>query len=232
MLYFVIGLVILLVGGYLYGKFTDKQFGPDDTRSTPAVAKQDGVDFVPMKAWKNTLINLLNIAGTGPVLGPIQGILFGPIAFLTIPIGCVLAGAVHDYFNGMIATRNGGAQMPKIITKYLGKGTRGIYLIFSSILLMLVGVVFVYTPGDLIVGDILKQPTAATNSVVWIVYGLMRTRDAVSPNIAGSQVMFSLIGFGLLYSLLLIVGLYLMIYHIRKGPDPAGTPAPNTTSST
>lgn len=87
MLYFVIGLVILLVGGYLYGKFTDKQFGPDDTRSTPAVAKQDGVDFVPMKAWKNTLINLLNIAGTGPVLGPIQGILFGPIAFLTIPIG-------------------------------------------------------------------------------------------------------------------------------------------------
>ena len=173
MLYFVIGLVILLVGGYLYGKFTDKQFGPDDTRSTPAVAKQDGVDFVPMKAWKNTLINLLNIAGTGPVLGPIQGILFGPIAFLTIPIGCVLAGAVHDYFNGMIATRNGGAQMPKIITKYLGKGTRGIYLIFSSILLMLVGVVFVYTPGDLIVGDILKQPTAATNSVVWIVYGLI-----------------------------------------------------------
>ena len=173
MVYFVIGLVILLVGGFLYSKYVDKQFAPDDNRPTPATAKQDGVDFVPMKTWKNTLINLLNIAGTGPVLGPIQGILFGPIAFLTIPIGCVLAGAVHDYFNGMIATRNGGAQMPKIVTKYLGKGTKGIYLIFSSILLLLVGVVFVYTPGDLIVGDILKQSTAATNSVVWIVYALI-----------------------------------------------------------
>ena len=173
MLYFGIGLVILLVGGFLYGKYTEKQFAPDDNRQTPATAKQDGVDYVPMSTWKNALINLLNIAGTGPVLGPIQGILFGPIAFLTIPIGCVLAGAVHDYFNGMIATRNGGAQMPKIVTKYLGKGTRGIYLIFSSILLMLVGVVFVYTPGDLIVGDILKQSTAATNWVLWLVYGLI-----------------------------------------------------------
>ncbi|MGI6694632.1 MAG: carbon starvation protein A [Christensenellales bacterium] len=170
MVYLVIGLVILVVGGFLYGKFVEKQFGPDDNRPTPAFAKQDGVDFVPMKSWKNTLINLLNIAGTGPVLGPIQGILFGPIAFLTIPIGCVLAGAMHDYFNGMIATRNGGAQMPRIVTKYLGNKVKGLYLVFSSILLLLVGVVFVYTPGDLIVGDILGKSTAASNWVVWVVY--------------------------------------------------------------
>ncbi|HSK68710.1 MAG TPA: carbon starvation CstA family protein [Candidatus Limnocylindria bacterium] len=167
-----IGLAILLVGGWAYGKYCERVFGPDD-RQTPAYAKRDGVDYVPMKGWKNTLINLLNIAGTGPVLGPIQGILFGPIALITIPLGCVLAGAMHDYFNGMIATRNGGAQMPKIVSKYLGKQTKAVYLVFSSILLMLVGVVFVYTPGDLIVGDILRQPTAVTNWVVWLVYGLI-----------------------------------------------------------
>ncbi len=173
MVYLVVGLAILVIGGFIYGKYVEKQFGPDDSRPTPAYAKQDGVDFVPMSGWKNTLINLLNIAGTGPVLGPIQGILFGPIAFITIPVGCVLAGAMHDYFNGMIATRNGGAQMPRIVTKYLGKKVNGLYLVFSSILLMLVGVAFVYTPGDLIVGDLLKQSTAANNSVVWIVYGLI-----------------------------------------------------------
>ncbi|MDI9505754.1 MAG: carbon starvation CstA family protein, partial [Bacillota bacterium] len=109
----IVGLLILVVGGWAYGKYCEKQFAPDD-RQTPAYAKGDGVDYVPIKGWKNTLINLLNIAGTGPVLGPIQGILFGPIALITIPIGCVLAGAMHDYFNGMIATRNGGAQMPRI----------------------------------------------------------------------------------------------------------------------
>ena len=172
MVLLLIGLAILLVGGWAYGKYCEKVFGPDD-RKTPAYTKADGVDYVPMKGWKNTLINLLNIAGTGPVLGPIQGILFGPIALITIPLGCVLAGAMHDYFNGMIATRNGGAQMPKIVSKYLGRKTKGVYLIFSSILLMLVGVVFVYTPGDLIVGDILRLPTVATNWVVWLVYGII-----------------------------------------------------------
>lgn len=172
MVYLLVGLAILVVGGWLYGKYVEKQFGPDD-RPTPAIAKRDDVDYVPIKGWKNTLINLLNIAGTGPVLGPIQGILFGPIALITIPIGCVLAGAMHDYFNGMIATRNGGAQMPKIVTKYLGRGSKGLYLVFSSILLLLVGVVFVYTPGDLIVGDILGQQAVASNWVLWAVYAVI-----------------------------------------------------------
>ena len=94
---FLIGIAILIVGGALYGRLVEKVFRPDD-RPTPAVTKQDGVDYVPMPKWKNSLINLLNIAGTGPILGPIQGILFGPIAFITIPIGCIIGGAVHDYF--------------------------------------------------------------------------------------------------------------------------------------
>ena len=91
---FITGLVILLLGGYLYGKFVEHVFKPDD-RETPAVRMKDGIDYVPMNKWKNALINLLNIAGTGPIFGPIQGILFGPIAFITIPIGCVISALLN-----------------------------------------------------------------------------------------------------------------------------------------
>ncbi|NLA13921.1 MAG: carbon starvation protein A [Tissierellia bacterium] len=169
MVTFLIGIIILVGGGILYGNFCEKVFGPDD-RETPAITKADGVDFVVMKKWKNSLINLLNIAGTGPVLGPIQGILFGPIAFITIPIGCVLAGSMHDYFSGMISMRNGGAQMPRLIKKYLGGKVFGFYNVVIWILMLLVGVVFVYTPGDLIVSEILRQEAVATNPTTWIVY--------------------------------------------------------------
>ena len=166
---FIIGLIILIVGGFFYGKFCEKVFGPDD-RPTPAIAKADGVDYVGMGKWRNSLIELLNIAGTGPILGPIQGILFGPVAFITIPIGCVLAGSMHDYFVGMLSMRNEGAQMPKMIGKYLGSKTHKIYNIVVWILLLLTGTVFIYTPGDLIVSDILGQDPSFDNPVLWIVY--------------------------------------------------------------
>lgn len=169
MLTFLIGLAILIVGGVAYAAFVDKQFGPDD-RQTPATAMADGVDFVPMNKWKNGLIELLNIAGTGPILGPLAGILFGPIAFIAIPVGCVLAGATHDYFAGMISMREDGAQMPLLIKKFLGNKTYQIYNIFLCFLMLLVGAVFIYTPGDLIVNDVLKQSTAASNPIVWVVY--------------------------------------------------------------
>ncbi len=167
---FLIGLAILIIGGIIYGKYCDNIFGPDN-RETPAVAKADGGEFVAMKTWKNSLVNLLNIAGTGPILGPIQGILFGPIAFITIPVGCVLAGSMHDYFVGMISMREGGAQLPRMIEKYLGKKIHGIYNIVVWILMILVGVVFVYTPGDLIVKELLGQDASAANPTMWIVYG-------------------------------------------------------------
>ena len=113
---FIIGLVILIGGAALYGRFCEKVFGPDD-RKTPAYTKEDGVDFVPMKGWKNSLINLLNIAGTGPIIGPIQGILFGPIAFWTIPIGNIIGGAMHDYFSRHdSACVTAAPQMPEMIT--------------------------------------------------------------------------------------------------------------------
>ena len=166
---FIIGLIILIVGGYFYGKYCEKVFGPDD-RTTPAIEKADGIDYVGMSKWKNGLIELLNIAGTGPILGPIQGVLFGPIAFITIPIGCVIAGSMHDYFVGMLSMRNGGDQMPKMIRKYLGEKTYKIYNVVVWILLLLVGTVFIYTPGDLIVSDILGQQPTIDNPVLWIVY--------------------------------------------------------------
>lgn len=170
MITFLIGLVILFGGGLLYGKYVEKVFGPDD-RPTPAISINDGVDYVPMRKRKNALIELLNIAGTGPILGPIQGILFGPIAFILIPIGCVLGGAMHDYFSGMISIRSNGKQMPALIKDHLGGKVYKIYNVFVIFLMILVGSVFIYTPGDLIVGSILKQSLDVNNPIVWIVYG-------------------------------------------------------------
>ncbi len=169
---FIIGLAILIVGGAVYGAVCEKVMKPGD-RKTPAVENYDGVDFVPMKKWKNSLIELLNIAGTGPILGPIQGILFGPVAFITIPIGCVIGGAFHDYMSGMISVRNGGEQMPSLIRRFLGKHTHAVYNVFVCLLMLLVGVVFIYTPGDLFVKQILKGDGSPSNPVLWIVYGVI-----------------------------------------------------------
>ena len=172
MVTFLIGLAILLVGGFLYGGFVQKIFKPD-SRPTPATTRRDGVDFVPMKKWKNSLIELLNIAGTGPILGAIQGILFGPVAFLLIPIGCVVAGAVHDYMCGMISIREQGAQMPGLISKFLGKGTFRFYNVFVCLLMLLVGAVFIYTPGDIAVTQLLGQSGGLDNPSLWIIYGII-----------------------------------------------------------
>ena len=172
MITFIIGLVILFVGGALYGKLCETVFGPDD-RETPAYAKQDGVDYVPMKTWRNSLINLLNIAGTGPILGPIQGILFGPIAFFAIPIGNVIGGSMHDYFSGMICTRDGGTQMPDFVKNYTNKAVFWLYDIFICILLLLVGAVFIYTPGDIATTQLFGWSGAPTDPTTWIVYAII-----------------------------------------------------------
>ena len=172
MVTFIIGLVILFVGAALYGKLCEHVFGPDD-RQTPAYTKGDGVDYVPMRGWKNSLINLLNIAGTGPILGPIQGILFGPIAFITIPIGNVIGGAMHDYFSGMICLRDGGTQMPDMIKKYSNKGVFAVYNVFLSLLLLLVGAVFVYTPGDIAATQVFGRTGAIDDWATWVIYGVI-----------------------------------------------------------
>ena len=172
MVTFLIGLAILFIGGGIYGAYCEKVFSPDD-RQTPAVLQNDGVDFVPMPKWKNSLIELLNIAGTGPILGPIQGILFGPIAFILIPLGCVLGGALHDYMSGMISLRCKGEQMPALIKKFLGQKIFPWYNAFVCLLMLLVGAVFIYTPGDLFVTGVLHSSSDSGNYLVWVVYGII-----------------------------------------------------------
>lgn len=172
MITFILGLVILIVGAMIYGRFCEKVFQPDD-RKTPAYTKQDGIDYVPMRGWKNSLINLLNIAGTGPIIGPIQGILFGPIAFITIPIGNIIGGAMHDYFSGMICLRDGGTQMPDMIRRYSNKGVYTFYQIFCSLLLLLVGVVFIYTPGDITATQVLGFDGEIISVSTWVIYGIV-----------------------------------------------------------
>ncbi len=173
MITFIIGLVILIVGAAIYGSFCERMMKPNASAQTPAIKLRDGVDYVPMNKWKNCLIELLNIAGTGPVLGPIQGILFGPIAFLTIPIGCVLGGAFHDYMSGMISIRNNGEQMPALVKRFLGKGVYSVYHVFICFLMLLVGTVFTYTPGDLLVGQIIGGDVSTLNPTVIAVYAVI-----------------------------------------------------------
>ena len=170
MLTFLTGLSILLIGGFLYGNFVERIFRPDN-RQTPAVKYADGVDYVPMNKIKNALINLLNIAGTGPIFGPIQGILFGPIAFITIPIGCIISGATHDYLSGMMSMRQDGAQMPAIMRKFLGTKVYHVYNIFLCFLMLLVGAVFTYTPGDLLAGQILHLD--GISIWTWVIYAVI-----------------------------------------------------------
>ena len=145
----------LVLGYFLYGKFIERVFGPDN-RPTPAVSKADGVDFIVLPGWKIFMIQFLNIAGTGPIFGAIMGAKFGPAAYLWIVFGCIFAGAVHDYLSGMLSMRNGGAGLPELIGKYLGGTTRQVMLVFSVFLLMMVGAVFVYSPA-LILGKMMSD---------------------------------------------------------------------------
>ena len=152
MVSFVISLVALVLGYLLYGKFVAHVFGPDD-RPTPAVTKADGVDFMVLPSWKIFMIQFLNIAGTGPIFYAIMGrARYGPVAYLWIIFGCIFAGAMHDYMSGMLSIRNGGAGLPELVGKYLGGRTKKVMLVFSVLLLMMVGAVFVYSPAIIMSG--------------------------------------------------------------------------------
>ena len=137
-------------GYFTYGKVVDNTFGPDD-RETPAVSINDGVDYVVMPQWKLFLVQLLNIAGLGPIFGAMQGALWGPIVFLWITFGTIFAGGVHDYFSGMISERNSGSSVAEFTGKYLGGVMQNIMRVFSVVLLIMVGTVFAVGPAGLIV---------------------------------------------------------------------------------
>lgn len=160
MVTFCLSLLALVLGYFLYGRFVEKVFGPDN-RVTPAVAKADGVDYIVLPGWKVFMIQFLNIAGTGPIFGAIMGAKFGPAAYLWIVLGCIFAGAVHDYLSGMLSMRNGGAGQPELVGLYLGETTKKVMLVFSVFLLMMVGAVFVYSPA-LILGKM------CSDDLLWV----------------------------------------------------------------
>ena len=149
MISFALSLVALILGYLLYGRFVERVVAPDD-RVTPAVAKADGLDYIVLPNWKVFMIQFLNIAGTGPIFGAIMGAKFGPVAYLWIVLGCIFAGAVHDYLSGMLSMRNDGAGLPELIGKYLGKTTKSVMLVFTVLLLIMVGTVFVYSPAEIL----------------------------------------------------------------------------------
>ena len=146
MITFSVSLLALFLGYLLYGRYIERLFGPD-SRVTPAVAKSDGVDYIVLPNWKVFMIQFLNIAGTGPIFGAIMGAKFGPVSYLWIVLGCIFAGATHDYLSGMLSMRNDGAGLPELIGKYLGKNTKNLMLVFTVLLLIMVGTVFVYSPA-------------------------------------------------------------------------------------
>ena len=177
MVLFFFCVAFLIAGYFVYGALMEKIFVIKPGRQTPAYAQGDGVDYVPLPRWKVWLIQVLNIAGTGPIFGPILGAVYGPVAMLWIVAGCVFAGAVHDYFCGMISIRNGGASIPAMSGRYIGASMKHIINILALILLVLVGVVFVRTPADLL--------TRLTETVLSSGSGAATAVGAVTENASG-----------------------------------------------
>ena len=169
MLSFLICLALLVASYFTYGRVVDNTFAPDD-RETPAVAINDGVDYVVLPAWKLFLVQLLNIAGLGPIFGAMQGALWGPIVFLWITFGTIFAGAVHDYFSGMLSERNNGASISEVIGIYLGPVMKTIMRVFAVVLLIMVGTVFAVGPAGLIVKLLTEKGVSGpfAQTTVWL----------------------------------------------------------------
>lgn len=164
MITFTLCLLALIVGYFTYGRLMERIFGPDD-RKTPALTKADGVDYIPLPTWKIFMIQFLNIAGLGPIFGAIMGAKFGTSSYLWIVFGSIFAGAVHDYFAGMLSLRNGGESLPEIVGRYLGLTTKQVMRGFTVILMILVGSVFVAGPAGLLA----KLTPESLDTTFWII---------------------------------------------------------------
>ena len=164
MISLILSFVVLVLGYFTYGALVEKTFRPDD-RVTPANAMNDGVDFMPMKTWRAFLVQLLNIAGTGPIFGALMGACFGPVVFLWIIFGSVLGGAVHDYMVGMISERHEGRSIAELSGIYLGGGAKWGMRLFSVLLLLLTGTVFVNSPAALIA----RLTPFENDTMMWVV---------------------------------------------------------------
>lgn len=209
---FLLSIVALILGYVLYGKIVEKVFGADASKETPAVANQDGVDYMPIERKKAFLIQFLNIAGLGPIFGAVAGAYWGPASFLWIVLGCIFAGATHDYFAGMLSIRHNGETVAEIVGRYLGTTAKNAMRIFSVILLILVGVVFVNGPAGILEG------LTGISKFIWvsliIVYYLLATVLPVDKIIGKIYPVFGaallIMGFGI------IIGIFAKGYTIPE----------------
>lgn len=209
---FILSVVALILGYTLYGKVVERIFGADASKETPAISKQDGVDYMPIDRKKAFLIQFLNIAGLGPIFGAVAGAYWGPAAFIWIVLGCIFAGATHDYFAGMLSIRHNGETVAEIVGRYLGTSAKNAMRIFSVILLILVGVVFVNGPAGILEG------LTGINKLIWvsliIVYYMLATVLPVDKIIGKIYPIFGaallIMGFGI------IIGIFVGGYQIPE----------------
>jgi carbon starvation protein CstA len=213
MITFLASLAILILGYALYSRFVEKVFGVDKNRQTPAYTLNDGVDYVPMPWWKIFLIQFLNIAGLGPIFGAVLGAAYGPIAFLWIVLGCIFAGAVHDYFSGMLSIRNKGASIPEVVGKYLGVGFKQFMRGFTVLLMILVGAVFVVGPAGILASLTPESLTKTFWVYAVLVYYILATLLPIDKLIGriyplfGAALLFMAVGIGIA----IIVGDYNLV---------------------
>lgn len=211
MITFTIALLMLVLGYFVYGRYINKLFMPDPTRKTPAVTMQDGVDFIPMPTWKIFMIQFLNIAGLGPIFGAIMGAQFGTASYLWIVLGTIFAGAVHDFLSGSLSIRNSGESLPEIIGRFLGSRTKKVVVIFTIVLMILVGAVFVSGPAELLAGMTPDYMNIYFWTTVIFIYYILATMLPVD-KIIGK--VYPLFAFALLF---MAVGILVMLY--VKSPD-------------
>ena len=209
---FIFSIVLLILGYVVYGRIVARIFGVDTNRPTPAVVNPDGVDYVSMPWWKIFLIQFLNIAGLGPIFGAIMGVMFGPSAFLWIVFGSIFGGAVHDYLSGMLSLRRNGASLPELVGEQLGYGVKQFMRVFSLVLMVLVGAVFVSGPAGLLAGKV-----DAISTTWWIViifaYYMLATLLPIDKLIGK---IYPLFGFALLF---MAVGILVSLF-INNAPIP------------
>ncbi len=231
MLSFIIALIALIAGYFIYGRIVDRIFGSDPERVTPAASMADGIDYVPLPTWKVYLIQFLNIAGVGPIFGAIMGIMYGPAAFLWIVLGTIFAGAVHDFMSGMISLRLGGKSLPEIVGSELGKKIKIVMSVFTCILLLMVVAVFVRTPSNLLATLTPDHLHASFWAICIFLYYILATLLPVDKLIGN---LYPLFGFALLFMAVGIMG-YMIVGGVEI-PDgfteglysrhPAGESAP------
>lgn len=206
MVTFTIAIVLLILGYIIYGRYVGRVIGIDPARPTPAITKNDGVDFIPMPNWKIFMIQFLNIAGLGPIFGAIMGAKFGTASYLWIVFGTIFAGAVHDFTAAMISMRHDGESLPQIIGRYLGKGVEKVMIIFTVFLMILVGVVFVSQPADLLA----MLTPESLNHYFWIVvifaYYFIATLFPIDKIIGKVYPLFAVV------LLFMAVALFVMLY--------------------